>query len=406
MSVMNASAASDLDRVRQAFADGRLVSPGAPGPDLVDFSRAMASLCGVHGLKLSPDGEKLRELVGPAEHQVLVLIDGLGVEQLERFPRDGFLHSRSRTEMRSVFLASTAPALTSLYTGEYPAQHGVLAWWLRLPDADMNVTILPFIERFSERPLTELGVEADAVLTVPSLIGRMTHRPLAILPDELVGSVYSTYSSGGTEQVGYAEVTEAFELATARLLAATAPTFTYLYLPQADSVAHADGCDDHKVLELFALYDRLLAEFSERLGGNARVSVTGDHGQVDVPDERVLFLEEDDPISECLACPPSGEPMIPFFHLKEARAGDFADMFRDRWSQHFALLSRDEAVGLGLFGPGSPDAIAAKRMGDFLALPERPTTLRWRARGKTVDVHRGEHGGLSYPERTVPLFNF
>ncbi len=405
---MSASRDSDLDRVRRAFADGRLVSPGAPGPDLVDFSRAMASLCGVGGLKLSPDGERLRDLVGTAEHQVLVLIDGLGVEQLERFPGDGFLrtHTRSHIEMHSVFLASTAPALTSLYTGEYPAQHGVLSWWLRLPDAEINATILPFIERFSKQSLTELSVDPAAVFTLPSLIGRMTHRPLAFVPRELIGSVYSTYSSDGTEQVGYAEVTEAFELATERLLAATAPTFTYLYLPQADSVAHADGCDDQKVLGLFALYDRLLAEFSERLGGSARVSLTGDHGLVDVPDERIFFLEEDDPISECLACPPSGEPMIPFFHVRESRAGDFANMFRERWNRDFALLSRTEALELRLFGPGSPTEVAAKRMGDFLAVPERPATLRWRSRDGEVDIHRGEHGGLSHAERTVPLFNF
>ncbi len=400
------NAMSDVQRLKSWFADGRLLDPASDGPTLVDFSRAVATLCGVTGLRLSDEAEKLKHHVGPADHIVLVLIDGLGVEQLERFPRDGFLHPRSRIEMRSVFLSSTAPALTSLYTGEYPGKHGVLSWWVRLAEHELDAIILRFVERFGDQPLVDLGVAPGDALTVPSLIGRMNHRPLAVFPDGIVGSVYSTYSTGGTEQAGYKEISEAFQIAAGRIAEAEEPTFTYVYLPQADSLAHSDGCDDGKVLECFAAYDQLLAGLAKQLGGKARVLVTGDHGQVDVPDERIFFLEEADDIAALLSCPPSGEPAIPFFHVVPGHKEAFAAAFRERWGEHFALLSRQDSLDLGLFGPKAPAKEALARMGEFLAIPGKPATLRWRPTDVEVHVHRGEHGGLSRAERTVPLFAF
>lgn len=405
-SIALVNTASDLQRLKSWFDAGTLLDPASDGPTLVDFSRAVAALCGVGGLQLSEHAERLRQHVGPADHLVLLLIDGLGVEQIERFPRNGFLHPRSRIEMRSVFLSSTAPALTSLYTGEYPGRHGVLSWWLRLEEHGLDALPLRFEERFGEQPLVDLGVEPGDVLTVPSLIGRMKHRPVAILPRELVGSVYSTYSAGGTEQAGYGELPEAFAMVADRIAEAGEPTFTYVYLPQADSLAHAEGCDDGKVLECFAACDRLLVGLAQRLRGNARLLVTGDHGQVDVPDERTFFLEEADEIAALLSCPPSGEPAVPFFHVIPGQEQAFASAFRERWGEHFALLSRRESLELGCFGPGAPGKKALERMGQFLAIPGRPSTLRWRPTGAEVHVHRGEHGGLSRAEQTVPLFAF
>jgi hypothetical protein len=400
---MSEAASDDVRRLRGWFADGTLVDPAGEGPTLVDLSRAVASTCGVSGLELDPAARALRELVGEAEHVVLVLIDGLGVDQLERCPPGGFLRSRVAERLRSVFLASTAPALTSLYTGEYPARHGVLSWWLRLPEHDLTATILPFVERFGETDLRELGVEAGEVLTSPALIGRMTRRPLAVLPEGLVGSVYSTYSCAGTEQAGYADIEAGFELVAERVAGAGEPGFTYLYLPQADGVAHEDGCDDEKVLRILACCDRALEKLARRAGGRARIVVTGDHGLRDVPDERIFFLEEGDPLSATLACPPSGEPVIPFFHVRAGREDEFAAGFRARWGGDFALLTRAQVGEMGLMGPGGLCSTTAARLGEFVAVPRRAASIRYRPEGAEVRVHRGEHGGLSPAEMTVPL---
>ncbi len=394
---------SDLARLEELFAGGRLVRPGGARPDLVDFSRAIYSLAGAEGLALSPEAARLGETIGPAEHYVFVLIDGLGCEMLERAPQGGFLREHVAEKLGSVFPATTAAALTSLATAEHPARHGVTGWWLRLVDYGISATILPFVERFSERDLRELGVDPDKVFTVPSAVARLAHRPLAVLPEKLVGSVYSTYSAGGTAQAGYAEPPEAFELAVRNVAEAHGPTLTYVYLPQADALAHEGGVQAEEVVGTLAALDGLLADMSRRLGGGARVIVTGDHGLHDIPDEHVFFLDEGDPLANCLSCPPTGEPAVPFFHAREGRGEEFARSFRERWGGDFALLTSAEVEKLSLMGPGPLGPEAAARIGDFVAIPCRAATIRWRPKGGGVNVHRGEHGGLTPAEMTVPL---
>jgi hypothetical protein len=393
---------TDLQRVSNWFGSGRLVRPGR-GPDLVDLSRAISSLAGVPGLRLSPAARRLRAAIGPAEHLVLVLIDGFGVEQLGRTPPGGFLRRGAALRISSVFPSTTAAALTSLATGRHPAEHGVLAWWLRLPEHDLTATILPFVERFGGRELRALGVRPEEIFTVPSLTARMRRRALAVLPKGLVGSVYSTYSTGGTPQAGYRDLDEAFALAERHVSVGRGPSFTYLYLPQADGLAHEEGCSAPGVLELLAAYDRLLARLVGRAGRGVRIAVTGDHGQVDVPPERTLMLDEGSPLAECLVCPPSGERTVPFLHVRPGRGREFAGLFRREFGRHFALLSVAQALRLGLFRPARPDRRVLARLGDFLALAGRPSTLNWRPRRGRFETHVGVHAGLSPEEMTMPV---
>ena len=393
---------TDPERLESWFAEGLLSRPGAVRPDLVDFSRALASLAGAPGLKLPPPAAELKKTIGPAEHYVLVLLDGFGVDQLKRCPTGGFFQKNVRAELRSVFPSTTAAALTSLYTGEHPARHGILAWWLRLAGHDLTATVLPFVERFSEQPLTELGVKPEEILTVPSMTGRMAHDPLAVLPAGLTGSVYSVHSSGGTAQAGYSDLPEAFELAAGHAQG-TKPTFTYVYLPQADGLAHEQGTTSPAVLETLAAVDGLVAKLAARLAGRARILVTGDHGQVDVPEKRTLFLDEASPLMSHLCFPPSGERTVPFFHVQPGRREEFAVLFRAEYGEFFALLSLEEVEATELFGSRPLSPTVRERLGDFLAIAPRPTTLNYRQPGVETGIHLGVHAGLSPAEMIMPL---
>lgn len=395
---------SGLERVTGWFESGQLVRPGSR-PDLVDLARAVYRACGAPDVAGAPDC-RLAEFLGRPEQLLLVLIDGLGVGQLARFPAGGFLRSCPATEIASVFPSTTAAALTSLATGEHPARHAVLAWWVHLPGRGLTATALPFIERFSEKPLGAWGVRPEELFPSPAVTNRLAHEPLAVLPRELIGTEYSTYSAGGTAQSGYTSIDEAFEVAARRVETSRRPGFTYLYLPQADGAAHELGCSAPQVLELFALYDRLLGCLAERLAGRARVLVTGDHGQVDAPARRTLFLDEGEALLDCLECPPSGERTVPFFHVRPGRAEEFCERFHTAYGRHFALLSADEAEGLELFGPGALCPAAHERLGDYLAVAPEPTTLNLRPRRGECPVHVGVHAGLTPAEMTMPLVAF
>ncbi len=88
-------------------------------------------------MKLETRGARLlRDLIGEPRHLVLLLVDGLGLRMLEQRPADSVLRRLLAMELRTVFPSTTASAITSLATGEWPAQHAVVGWWTHLPVLD------------------------------------------------------------------------------------------------------------------------------------------------------------------------------------------------------------------------------------------------------------------------------
>ncbi len=133
-------------RVQQWFEEGRLLEPRARAPGFLDLVRALATWGGVEGAPLSTCGQDIFDSLGGREHLVLVLVDGLGLGQLETHLQGSFLHDHCRGCLQSVFPSSTPAAMVSLATGAYPSRHGVPTWWVYLEDHDLTAEMLPFKE--------------------------------------------------------------------------------------------------------------------------------------------------------------------------------------------------------------------------------------------------------------------
>ena len=70
--------------------------------------------------------------------------------------------------------------------------------------------------------------------------------------------------------------------------------------------------------------------------------ITADHGLVNIPEERRIILSEKDPLNGHLRCLPTGEPMVPIFHTLPGHEEGFAMEFRERFGEHYALLTPEE----------------------------------------------------------------
>ena len=80
------------------------------------------------------------EAVAGAEQVVLLVIDGLGEEQLrERAALAPVLVSGAGGPITSVAPSTTACALTTLVTGRVPAEHGVVGYRVAVDGDVMNV---------------------------------------------------------------------------------------------------------------------------------------------------------------------------------------------------------------------------------------------------------------------------
>ncbi len=395
---------SDLKRVQEWFATGRLVHPTAPGPNTVDLVRALYARCGAP-LALSPAAGQLYEALGDARHYVFVLIDGLGPLSWRLAPAGGFLRRQRVGSLRPVFPSTTAAALTSFATGRSPGEHGVLGWWIFLPELQRSAVALQYCLRSGGQDLSEYGLSPQQVYPTPSLLGGLGEGAAHCLPEAYAFSTYSQYCSGPAETLPYARPEHAVELLVERLAhtGTRSPGYTWLYLPGMDHAAHRYGASSKAVERELARYDALLADLRRRTPGDCRIVVSADHGHQDTPDTTKRALEPADPLLDLLLDSPSGEPTVPLFHVRPGREEEFAAGFRARFGDQFALLAAAQVEELQLLGSEPLSAVARARLGQFLAISAGPGVLIDPAVGRGMQTFRSYHAGLSPLEMEVPL---
>jgi hypothetical protein len=142
-----AGAMTDIDRLLRWFADGTSCADGGRAGH--GTPRAGAGVARGAPASRSMPPPAVADAIGPADHLVFVLVDGLGMNLIETLPADSFLRTHVVMELQSVHPSGTPAALTSFATGCWPAEHGVIGWFTYLADAGVTATILPFIERLA-----------------------------------------------------------------------------------------------------------------------------------------------------------------------------------------------------------------------------------------------------------------
>jgi hypothetical protein len=394
-------------RIAAAFDSGAIVRPSPAEPDLVHLTRALAGLAGAPIDSGTAAVRELADLIGAAEHLVFVLLDGLGMNLVRRLPAESLLARGLKRVIRAVCPSTTACALTSVATGAWPAQHGVTGWFTHLPDHALTMTTLPMVERFSGTPLAERGLGPAELLPLQAYHGKLAFRPLTLLPSPILDTAFARYSRGHTAAAGYGSIAEAVDRIAAFVSSSPASKYCHWYVPDVDSACHHDGVAAAGPLELLVELDRELARLRQLLPHGARLVITADHGLLDVVVDDHLPLASDDPLLGYLVVPPSGDARLPVFHVRPRQQADFARAFDERFGHGIALLAREEAEALELFGPAPMSNASRARFGDFVGIAFRPVTLHY-----VVPVPPGStphrqyvalHGGLSPDELQIPL---
>src|SRR4051812_48077220 len=180
-------------RIENAFAQGLLVRPTDRQTNLLHVVRAIATVTGAADFRASPRVKDLLALIGEPQHLVFVLIDGLGFDNVRNLPPDSFIQTHLRGQIIAGCPSTTACALTSIATAEYPNQHGVTGWFTYLPEFELTATVLPFHERFSHAPLVAQGISVQQVLHLDPICGKMQRDVLTIVPASISDTPYNNY---------------------------------------------------------------------------------------------------------------------------------------------------------------------------------------------------------------------
>lgn len=331
----------------------------------------------------------------PLDSVVLVVVDGLGAIPL----RGHAGHARTLTAamtkkdvVHSVFPTTTAVALTSILTGAQPGEHGLVGYTVRDPEHDVLVNQLSGWDAGAIDPTS--WQTASTVFERAAGEGRPA---FAVGLAAYARSGFTRAVLRGAEYVAAASPAERVE--SAYDLAERHPgAFVYCYLPEVDKAGHKHGIDSAAWI---AALEEIDAALAVRVPPRIGVVVTSDHGMVDVPVARQVLLDESHLAGVRHV---GGEPRMIHAYLEpDADATDVVARWRRDLDGIADVVSRDEAIAAGLYGPSVTDA-ARERVGDLLAIARSNraiydgTAQDQRSRGMV-----GQHGALTPEEQRVPL---
>ena len=334
-----------------------------------------------------------------ARSGILVLVDGLGRGNLSaRAGHARFLaaHMGKKDAARTVFPSTTATALTGLLTGADAGRHGIVGDRARVPGTLTAPNQLRGWETDGLDPLT--WQRSTPILEREAAAGRPV---FWVSKKQYEDSGFTRAIGRGATAVSGESPEERLDAAAA--LAARNPgALVYVYVPELDTIGHARGWEGDEWTVGLERLDGALAALDRAADPGTGIVVTADHGMVDVPRHRHVLLSAEDALLDGVALV-AGEPRLLQLYTEHGAAAAVAERWRASEQSRSWVLTRDEAIAAGLYGP-VVDAEAAPRIGDVLVAARGAVAYYDdRLDDKKAQSMIGQHGSLTDLERIVPL---
>ena len=380
-----------------------MTEPAVPIPRYgeASLSDVMPSLLSALGVAGQPNTLG----IAPLERACLLLIDGLGWEQLRSNPDAApFLHEAGGRAITSGFPATTVASLGSLGTGLPPGEHGLVGYTFAVGDHDRPMNALTW-------SLAGIGPDADLEAELPperfSPSGTLLQRGVAagvdivrVGPPDLDRSPLSrAVLRGGSYGNAYSLGDLAAE--TAAVLAVEGRRIATAYHPGLDTTGHARGVRSESWRLELANVDRLAEQLFARLPLGAAVIVTGDHGMVDVSEEEKVDAADEPGLTEGVRML-GGEGRARHVYAEPDAAPDVLAAWHEIVGDRMWIRSRDQAIAQGWFGPIVTAAVRP-RIGDVVAAAFAPMGVFERAVDPMQALLIGHHGSMTSAEQLVPF---
>jgi hypothetical protein len=373
-----------------APADPGFVTPAYADRSLADVLPAVGRALGVR-----TQGEPPADLGFPdAQHYVVLLVDGLGSELLAAHAADApFLSGLLDGSLPATagVPSTTATSLTSLGTGAPPGSHGVLGYTTRIPGTlsilnalRWNKDVDPTV--WQARPTAFSRLAAAGVHTT------------VVNKREFEGSGLTLASCRGAEFVGVDRPGE--RLVAVRSAAGRAPSLTYSYDGDLDWTGHRYGVASEQWRAQLAMTDLHAERLRESLPDDVRLVVVADHGMVDVGAEDRTDLDQVPVLQDGLVLV-AGEARFRHLYCRPGALDDVLSAWREVLGERALVLSRDDAVARGWFGPVLPELEA--RVGEVVVACRGSHAVLSSAGFPLEGRLVGMHGSLTPVEMQIPV---
>lgn len=402
--------------------DDQFICPDYLGGSILNLPASICHWLGAESLAALPLRPDLA-ISPPSDIRrvIFVLVDALSLHRLQRWMADGtspvwdtLARQGQLAALTSVVPSTTATALTTLWTGRSPAEHGVVGYelWLKEYSVVGNMILhAPITFENDAGSLAKAGFNPELFLNLPTLGTHLAAhgiRSYALQHRSIIRSGLSQMFLKDVEVHGYLTPTELW--VNLRHLVESNPTtrqYFWVYTGQIDHYSHYYHPDDERVVAEFgefswAFEKNFLERLSPALRRHTLILLTADHGMLATQKSSRYDLRNHPGLIRLMPILPTGEHRLMYLFTRPGKAGEIRAYYDKTWPGQFIFLDPSEVVAKGLYGPGSPHPRLFDRLGDLIAAARDEAYIWWADKENPLI---GQHGGLSSDEMIVPLLS-
>ncbi|KUI42050.1 phosphodiesterase [Mycobacterium sp. IS-1590] len=367
-----------------------------PDPELPHLADVVPSVLSAMGAEGFHDTLGFPDLSGAC----VLLIDGLGAELLDRHAADAPTMASLRGRALTVgFPSTTAAGLAAVGTGRRSGEHGFVGYSFRIPDAGV-INALRWRPHPWGRDLRG-AVVPEQVQPLPTTFERATSAGVAasvISGAEFTGSGLTRAVLRGGRYVG---VHVLGDLAAAVRVTLSDGGFCYGYHAELDMLGHLYGPGSAQWRLQLRQIDTLIESVVEALPSGGLLAVVADHGMVEVTDAETIDVDATPALLDGVEAV-AGEVRARHIYIEDGSHEDVLAAWRATLGERAWVVSRDEAIEAGWFGPQVSDDVRP-RIGDVVAAARGSAAIIRRTVEPLESSLVGHHGSLTFAEQTVPL---
>lgn len=370
-----------------------------PGPDprLANLADVIPSVLTALGLKGFDARIPLQDGLSGA---CVLLIDGLGAELLDRHEADAPVLAGLRGPTLQVgFPATTAASIASLGTGCASGEHGLVGYSFRIPDSGVVNAL-----RWRPHPWGDDLREAlppEEVQPRPTVFERASATGLGVTVVNKAEFATSGLTRAVLRGARYLGVQGLGDLAAGVRSAIAGGGFCYGYHGDLDLMGHLHGPGSDGWRMQLRHVDRLVESIVADLPPGGLLAVVADHGMVGIGGSDVVDIDEHGALTAATTAV-GGEARARHVYAQPGAEADVAAAWHEVLGERAWVVTRDEAIAAGWFGPRVSDAVRP-RIGDVVAAARGTTALVRRTVEPAESALVGQHGSLTSAEQHVPL---
>lgn len=373
-----------------------LILPNYNNLNIVDLVKFLYGKYNVKYVE-NKNTKKLGEIIPDKKHTVFILVDGMGANLVNLLDDESILKKNEVVDMLTVSPSSTGCVLTTIATATYPSEHGMIGWYNYNRKYNIDYYPLTFNDRKHNKSLKEYNITAEDIFKIKSKINELNVKTNVLYPSYIYDSVYSNYVANSSIRSSYSDLADAFNQIE-KIISLNEKTFTYLYIPDIDSLEHDNGVNSEIVLNKLKEIESYLCKLPK---DDVAIVITADHGQTNVSDDITMDFEK---YNKYFYAYPGIDFGMATYYVKKNQEEEFVKQFNNDYKGKMYLFRTKKFIDSNVFGPNENNDYLISNLGEYISLCNSNAQF---INSLEIDEYygktKGNHSGLTKDEMIIPL---